>query len=166
MKKNSELINVLCYKLSGDVSRAVYNEYNNRWSEILHIWEYPHNRFKALQGYETTIQHLLAISTFYRRVLSGFDGARDFYKTVSKSLEMRTQSPTISIGKYKLDQTAYNKLLGVQIEFGKLKSNFGIEDSFFEYFETEEFMTNCMRLYMNHSNSNHKPDGDSEELPF
>lgn len=163
---DNTIIKILCKKLPGDLSNAVYNEYVDRWEDIENIWEYPHNRFKALQGYETTIQHLLAISTFYRRVLSGFDGARDFYKTVSKSLEMRTQSPTISIGKYKLDQPAYNKLLGVQIEFGKLKSNFGIEDSFFEYFETEEFMINCMRLYMTHFNSDYKPDGGSEELPF
>lgn len=163
---DTTIIRILCKKLPGDLSNAVYNEYVGRWEDIEKIWEYSQKGFKTLQGYETTIQHLLAISTFYRRVLSGFDGARDFYKTVSKSLNARTLSPKISIGKYKLDQTAFNKLLGIQIEFGKLKNKFGIEDSFFEYYETEEFMTNCMRLYMNHLNCDRKPDAGSEELPF
>ena len=163
---DTTIIKILCKKLPGDLSNAVYNEYVGRWEDIENIWKYPQNRFKVLQEYETTIQNLLAFSTFYRRVLSGFNGARDFYKTVSKSLKARTQSPTISIGKYRLDQTAYNKLLGVQIEFGKIKNKFGIEDSFFKYYETEEFMTNCMRLYMNHFNSERRPNGGSEELPF
>lgn len=73
---DSELINILCYKLAGDVSRAVHSEYDNRWNEIKNIWKYPNNRFKVLEKQYKTVQYLLAMSTFYRRVLSGMNSHR------------------------------------------------------------------------------------------
>ena len=168
---DTTFIKTLCKKLPSDVSNALYNEYFGRWDEIENIWAYPQNRFKPLQTYEEVIKRLLAISTFYRRVLIGFDGARDFYKTVSKSKDTLSKTETvISIGKYKLDHSEYNKLLGVQIEFGKLRDKYGIGDSFFDYFETEEFLTNCMELYKSHLMSNTKQsqtsDGSTENFPF
>lgn len=165
---DSELINILCYKLSGDVSRAVHNEYENRWNEIRHIWEYPQNRFKILERYSKTVQHLLAMSTFYRRVLSGMNGACDFYKTVTKDVS-DDKERSISIGKYRLDKREYNKMLAIQITFRKLREKYGIDDYLFEYTETEEFLTNCKDLYFSHYV---KPAPDifgstpDEDLPF
>lgn len=165
---DSELINILCYKLSGDVSRAVHNEYENRWREIKHIWDYPRNRFKVLEDYSKTVQHLLAMSTFYRRVLSGIDGACDFYKTISKNASGNREH-SITIGKYRLNKEEYNKMLAIKITFRELRKKFCIDDCFFEYTETEEFLTNCKNLYFIHHN---KPDEDivsskpDEDLPF
>ena len=164
------LIKILCKKLSGDVSNAVYNEYASRWEDIEKIWAYPQNRYQKLQSHEIAVQHLLAISTFYRRVLSGFDGARDFYATVSKSFDGNQNDIEISIGKFKLNRTQYNKLLGIQIEFDKIRKKYGLDDSFFEYNETDEFLTNCMRLYREHiyreNNSSNKSEGSPDDLPF
>lgn len=165
---DSELINILCYRLSGDVSRAVYNEYESRWNEIKHIWEYPRNRFKILEDYSKTIQHLLAMSTFYRRVLSGMGGACDFYKTVAKEMNGDREC-SITIGKYRFNKKEYNKILTIQITFRKLREKFGIDDLLFEYTETEEFLTNCKELYFSHYV---KPDPGifgstpDEDLPF
>ena len=163
----SDLINILCYKLSGDLSRAVYNEYENRLNEIKQIWEYPQNRFIVLAPYSKTIQHLLAISTFYRRVLSGMDGACDFYKTVNKCKDKSESA--IAIGKYRLDKSEYNKLLAIQISFNKLRDKFGIDEQLFNYTETEEFLTNCKNIFYRFyvrqfpETSGHKTD---EDFPF
>ena len=156
------IIKILCKKLPGDVSRAVYNEYNSRWSEIEQVWNYPQNRYKLLQKHESTIQLLLAMSTFYRRVLNGFDGARDFYKTVSNNSGTKTEF-AICIGQFKLNFKQYCKLQAVQISFCKLKDKFGISNSFFKYNETYEFLNNCMYLYNCDVTPN---DGRQENLPF
>ena len=165
MEKNSELINVLCYKLSGDISRAVFNEYNNRWSEIKHIWEYPQNRFKVLESYQSTVKLLLAMSTFYRRVLSGLNGACDFYKTVTKNQQ---SSRSIVVGSYRLDRDEYNRLLAIQITFRNLREKYGITEHFFDYSETEEFLTNCKDIlnYNVKSTTKSTSGSASEDLPF
>lgn len=163
-KETSELINILCYKLPGDVSRIVYNEYEGRWNEIQHIWQYPQNRFKFLAEYHASIRHLLALSTFYRRVLSGMDGACDFYKTISKGT---TRESAIDIGGYRLDKGEYNKMLAIRITFRQLMQKFGIEDHFFEYSETDGFLERCKELYLSHvSTTPRTPDTKPEDLPF
>lgn len=158
-----QLIRILCHKLPGDVSMAVYNEYNSRWTDIEHIWDYSENKYKVLQGYQTTVKNLLAMSTFYRRVLSGFDGARDFYKTITKSDGDQKTGCAITIGTYKLDDVQYRKLQAVQIAFDYLKNQFGIRNSMFEYDETYEFLDNCKQLYLNDTTPN---NGKQENLPF
>lgn len=166
----SSFIDNLCKDLPSDVRNAVHNEFTSRWKDIEHIWEYPQNRYKVLQPHQVTVRHLLAISTFHRRVLSGFDGARDFYKTVSRSFNHSPKNVEISIGKFKLNQTEYNKLLGVEIEFGKIRKKYGLDDSFFEYDGTDEFLTNCRKLYINHletgGGSENKQEGNPNDFPF
>lgn len=163
----AELINVLCYKLPGDVSRAVYNEYNSRWDEVNHILEYSQNHFQLLEPYQSTVKSLLAMSTFYRRVLSGMNGACDFYKTVNKGVE-KAEQHTISIGSYNLDKSEYNKLLAVQITFNELLERFGIGRYFFEYTETEEFLAKCKDLYVSYTKPiKDGPDSTNDDnFPF
>ena len=119
-----------------------------------------------LLAYKPTVRNLLAISTFYRRVLSGFDGARDFFTTIGKS-DAQKEIP-IAIGKYRLNRKEYNKLLGIQIAFDNIRKGYGLSDQFFEYFETAEFLANCRDLYYNNvSPEQHKSDTDSaDEFPF
>jgi hypothetical protein len=161
--EKAPLINILCANLPGDVSRSVYNEYESRWDEVERIWTSYPDGFVHLKQYKTTVMHLLAMSTFYRRVLSGFDGARDFYKTISKADYNQKAGRAILIGKYKLDEEQYRKLQAVQISFCKLKEKFGIPDTFFEYFETIDFLRHCMLL----NNFDTTQDDDKQEdLPF
>lgn len=166
MKAEGELINILCYRLPGDISQSVYNEFDARWKEIESIWEDPLNQYKMLMAHKQTVRKLLAISTFYRRVLSGFDGARDFFTTIDKS-DAQKEIP-IAIGKYRLNRKEYNKLLGIQIAFDNIRKGYGLSDQFFEYFETAEFLTNCKDLYYNNVRpEQHKSDTNSpDELPF
>ena len=166
MKAESELINILCYRLPGDISRSVHNEFDGRWKEIENIWEYSHNQYKMLMAYKPTVRNLLAVSTFYRRVLSGFDGARDLFTTIDK-FDTQKEIP-IAIGKYRLNRKEYNKLLGIQIAFDNIKKGYGLSDHFFDYFEITEFLSNCRDLYYsNVKPEQHNPSTDStDELPF
>lgn len=165
---DSKLINILCYKLAGDVSRAVHSEYENRWNEIKNIWKFPNNRFKILEKYSKTVQNLLAMSTFYRRVLSGMDGACDFYKTITKDVSGDNER-TIAIGRYQFNKNEYNKLLAIRISFRKFHEKYGISKAFMEYTDTYEFLKNCKELHVNQyvkpatKASDPTPD---EDLPF
>lgn len=147
--EKSPLINILCYQLPGDLSKAIYHEYNSRWAEIEYFWKNDDSKYIVLRDYEPTIRLLLAMSTFHRRVLSGFDGARDFYKTLLRSLGPNGKCAILSIGQYKLNITQYRRLQAVQIDFGQLKEKYGISDSFFIYCESYEFLDNCLELYYN-----------------
>lgn len=163
----SELINIFCHKLPGDISRAVHNEYTNRWDEIKRIWEFPQNRYGILKRHSSTIQHLLAMSIFYRRLLCGLDGACDFYNAVKRS-SRNSEHNVIIIGKYKLDSREYKKLQSIRISFQKLKEKYDIDDYFFDYVETYEFLNNCKDFYYNHVRQQpNRPSPDPEEdLPF
>lgn len=160
--EKSPLINILCYQLPGDLSKAIYHEYNSRWAEIEYYWKNNDSKYIVLRNYEPTIRLLLAMSTFYRRVLSGFDGARDFYKTVSKNHDIKENS-AIRIGQFILDNKQFRKLQAIKISFGDLKEKYGISNSFFEYHETYEFLEKCLQLYY----CCITPDeGTQEDLPF
>ena len=67
MEADSELINILCYRLPGDISRAVYNEFENRWKEIEKIWEYPLNQcdfFTTIDKSDTQNEIPIAIGKY------------------------------------------------------------------------------------------------------
>ena len=105
------------------------------------------------------------MSTFYRRVLTGLDGACDFYKTVTNN---QNSGYSIVVGNYKFDKDEYNRLLAIHISFRKLREKYGIEEPFFDYTETEEFLTNCKNIlhYDVRPTTNVAPDSTSEDFPF
>ncbi|MBR4918860.1 MAG: hypothetical protein IKZ52_06565 [Bacteroidales bacterium] len=140
----SPLINILCKDIPGNVTRPLYQEYDKRLAEINRIWAKEGNNYQVLMEYEETVQSLLAASLFYRHVLGHLKGAAGFYNDLNKQQEKEC---VIKIGSSSIDQKQYNKLLGATIAFGEIKITYQIQDSFFEFSETVQFLRNCMDLY-------------------
>lgn len=67
--EKSSIINILTYRLPGNVTRPIYLEYNSRRRELDRIWANPENHYQMLQDYVSTVEALLAISIFYRHVM-------------------------------------------------------------------------------------------------
>ena len=136
--EETPIINVLCYKLPQDVSKAVYNEFESRKAEIYRIWENVNSKFAVLAKHEKVVMLILSMSIYYRRILCNFEGAEKFYDTVNRNA--LDSKGIVNIGAYKLDETEKNKLLRVTISFNKLIENYGIGSHMFNYTETVEFL--------------------------
>ena len=145
MEDSSSLIKILCYKLPGEISQPLYREYNDRWAEIERIWSKDGNRYQNLQKHAKTIKTLLAMSTYYRRVIGGLVGATDFYKKVTYERGSNIDRP-VKIGAFVLDREKNNQLLMVKYNFSKFQKKYNIPDVFFEYDATLEFLGNCQLL--------------------
>ena len=151
------LIKVLCKDLPREVSIPLFNEFSQRWSEIENIWQSNANIFSVLQEHKSTVRSLLAMSTYYRRVISGFSGALDFYKIVTGG-DLKINR-AVKIGNYSLGLSENKQLWKVQREFSEFRNKYQIDDSLFNYDDTFGFLRNCFVLYT-------KNNGQQEELPF
>ena len=144
--KDNSLIRILCYQLPHDVSQPVFKEYNDRWAEILRIWDSKNERYICLSEHQSAIKTLLAMSTYYRRVIGCMGGAMDFFRKISYEGNERKER-SVKIGNFVLDQVKNNQLWMITRNFSNLKNKFNIPDVFFEYEETLEFLGNCLLLY-------------------
>ena len=129
------IINIFCYALPYDVSRKIYNEFHNRLSDCKYLVKNVEH-YALLQNDLKTIELLLALSIFHKRVLANIDSAVKFYGKVTEI----SDAHTISIGSYQLNIEEKNKMLGLLIHYRNLKRAYGIPDNLFDYYETLEFM--------------------------
>lgn len=140
------LIRILCHQLPYEVSQSVFKEYTDRWAEILRIWDSKNGRYMCLSEHQSAIKTLLAMSTYYRRVIGCMGGAMDFFKKVSYEGNERKER-SVKIGNFILDQEKNRQLWRITRNFSKIKDKYNIPDVFFEYEETLEFLGKCLLLY-------------------
>lgn len=145
MPRKNTLINIFCYGLPGVVTKPICREYDSRWEEIERIWnDQKHNKYLVLKQYNTTIENLLALCLFYRYVVGNImGGCKLFYRLNPCSEEERP----IVVGKYILDKKESNRILAVSIELENIRKRFQLDEYFFEFTETIEFLRNCIKLY-------------------
>lgn len=173
MDKETPIINILTYRLPYDLTNQIYNEYQERYREVIFLVDNA-NKFKNLKENLKTVELLLALSIFHKRVISNLDAAIKFYGTVSKY----SQAEVIRIGNYNFTGDEKNKLLGVVMNYHKLIEKFGIPTSFMDYYLTKEFLQKILDLKRNKNNGdsdenkteekkdNNDLDIDLENLPF
>lgn len=145
--EQSSIINILTYRLPGNVTRPIYLEYNSRRRELERIWANPENNYQMLQNYVTTIEVLLAISIFYRHIMGHMNGAVSFYKSVNRNSSDTENECAIKIGETILDSKQQRLLLSAVIKFGQIQEKYQLESVFFEYSETIQFLRNCKKLF-------------------
>lgn len=80
--KQSPLINILTARLPRQLAVQIYSEYEERMKEVIFILRNG-ERFTDLRDDVTTIELLLAMSIFHKRVISNLDAAVKFYRTVT-----------------------------------------------------------------------------------
>lgn len=145
MPRRNSLINIFCYGLPGVVTRPICREYDSRLEEILRIWSNPkYDRYLFLERYAETIENLLALCLFYRYVMGNITGGNELFIRLNRYSE---EEQPIVIGSYILDKKESNRILAVSIELGKMRRRFQLDDYFFEFTETINFLRNCIKLY-------------------
>src|SRR4051812_45800378 len=109
------LIRFLTYRLPFELSNQIFNEYETRMKEI--VWYLEHaRRFAILKNEIKSIELLLAVSIFHKRVISNLDSAANFFDRVTKASE----AETVKIGSYNMTGKGKNKILSVVINFNRI----------------------------------------------
>lgn len=141
MTEKTPIINILTYKLPYDISNQIYNEYQSRIREALYLIK-NYKTYKILEKDIKTVELLLALSIFYKRIIANFDAAVKFYGTISKM----SNADTIKIGSYNLTGEEKNKLLAIVLNYKKIINKYSIQPFMMEYYETREFLKNLITL--------------------
>ncbi|MDP1726898.1 MAG: hypothetical protein Q8M15_08945 [Bacteroidota bacterium] len=162
MAKETSTINILTYKLPFDLANQIYKEFQDRFKDATYLIINV-QKYKPLKNSIKTVEVLLSLSIFYRRVVTNFDGAIHFYDTVTK----KSEAQTVQIGKYDLNADERNQILAVVMSYNKLIQKFSIPNTVMEYLETKEFLKNLIDLKIV-LNTNEQRDNTSKEddLPF
>ncbi len=129
------IIGVISRKLPRDLANQLFNEFESRLREANFLID-NYSFYRKLKKDSNTIEVLLALSIFHKRVITNLDAAVKFHGTIQRN----AKANSISIGNYEFDNEEKNKLLGLLINYKKLKARFGITDYLFEYNETKDFL--------------------------
>ena len=149
MTKDAPIINILTYQLPHNLANQIYNEFQSRVKETNYLIE-NYKTYKSLKDSSKTIELLLSLSIFHRRVITNLDGAVKFYGTVTK----KGKTDTIRIGSYDLTLEEKNKILAVVINYNHLLEKFSIPPIVMEYHETREFLKKIIMLKSELQNGN------------
>lgn len=122
----------LPYKLSEQMTF----EYNRRLSDINYFISGRYDYYAHLKKDIETIQLLLALSIFYKRVLSNFDSATKFTSRVV----FKSEAVSVQLGTYDLSAKEIFKLNKTVLTFKTLMEEYSIPLGLFEYLETKELL--------------------------
>ncbi|QVY66883.1 hypothetical protein [Polaribacter sp. Q13] len=141
MAKETPIINIFTYGLPYKLANQIYKEYESRLREAVFIIT-ESKRYEILKDSMKTVELLLALSIFDKRVISNLQAGVKFYSTVSSYSE----SETIQIGAYKLTGDEKNKLLGVIINYNNILDNYGLSNGLTNYSVTKDFLLYLVNL--------------------
>lgn len=157
------ILNILCRKLPGFLTQPMFNEYENRRSQIAEIYQRGYKTYIPLKEYAHVIDSLLALCIFYRYVIGNMTGASGFFSFLNKQ-NGRKKDCEIRCGDFRLNREQYNKILSVSFEFELIREKYQLGDWFFEFSDVPGFLQNCKKLldmpeYMTDNNlTNHEED--------
>jgi hypothetical protein len=170
MVVDTPLINILTYKLPYELSNQIYNEYQGRLREAKYLIE-NYKTYGVLKEEIKTVEILLSLSIFHKRIIANLDAAVKFYGTVSRISQADT---VIRIGGYNLTGNEKNRLLAIVLNYKQLIEKFSITSDFMEYYETKELLKKIIALRSNfkHANSQENKnkrqqrESNEEDVPF
>lgn len=124
-------------------------EYDRRMSDINHFVSGKYDYYSPLRKDIESIKMLLALSIFYKRVLSNFESATKF----TGRIVLNSEADSVQLGTYDLSSKEIFKLRKSIVTFRKLMKDYSIPASLFEYLETKEFLRK-VKIIWNQHNSN------------
>jgi hypothetical protein len=139
--KTVPIIRIICYGMNYNLSNQMYNEFESRFKDAKYFIK-TYAYYKPIRKDLPTVETLLALSIFHKRVISNLDSAIKFYGTVTRL----SNTDTIQIGKYDLNNAEKNKINSVIFNYRKLISKYSLPDNFFEYRETKDFIRKILYL--------------------
>lgn len=157
------LINIITYGLPQKLANPIFNEYNSRLSEARYIIDLS-DRYKPLIKYMNTVEVLLALTIFHKRIFSNLDAAAKFYGTVNRISE----AETLKIGSYRFTGEEKNKILGLTMTYKELTLKYGISDSLNNYELTKDFLKTLMMMldFDKLPKSRNRKKKDDDEITF
>jgi hypothetical protein len=169
MATETPIINLLTYKLPFELTNQIYNEFQSRLTEATYLID-TYKTYKTLKENIKTVELILSLSIFHRRVITNLDGAVKFYGTVTK----KGQTDTVRIGNYNLTGDEKNKILAVVMNYNSLLERFSIPPIVMEYYETRDFLKKLITLKSELNNADFKErqtrkngnQNSEEDLPF
>lgn len=135
------IISIFTYRLPKELAIPIFSEFENRKNEASRIISgYP--RYSALLDSLETVELLLALSIFYKRVLCNLDAAVKFRGMVANN----SATEIVRIGSYKLSYDEANKLQSLSISYRKIMSKYRLKDKLWNYNLTVEFLMAIIEL--------------------
>jgi hypothetical protein len=167
MEKQTPFINILTYKLNYELARQIYNEYQSRLKEADYLIK-NYQFYQSLKKSTKTVELLLALSIFHKRVIANLDAATKFYGIVND----KSNANSIKMGAYSLDVKEKNKILALTITYNVLMDKFSIPSSIMDYNETKDFLKKIINLKSDLAyaqktkNRSTRKDENDPEIPF
>jgi hypothetical protein len=156
-----KIIGIICHGLPFDLSNQIYQEFDYRYKEALYSIE-NYKTYNRLKRDLRTVQSILALSIFHKRLVTNLDAAIKFRQTVMLS----SSAQIVSIGKYNLDQSESRKIAGILMHYQALKLKFGIHNTLFEYTETRDLLKSIIKFKTSFGKGKNRQKGNSPEDYF
>ena len=141
MAQQTPIINIFTYNLPFDLANQIYNEYKDRYREAIYLID-NYDTYSPLSDNLLTVELLLALSIFHKRVIANLDAAVKFHGTVNKI----SQSDTIRISKYDFTGEEKNKLLALTITYRKLLDKYDLTEDIANYNLTRDFLRKLLAI--------------------
>ena len=129
------MIEKFCSRLPREISNPMYNEYYNRLKEINFILE-NRDAYKHLLQYKKTIELILSLSIFYKRVIANMDAATKFAGTVFSN----SSAIAIKIGSYDLTGSEKNRIIAVVMSYNSLTEKYSLTNDLLATMETKDLI--------------------------
>ncbi|RZK39897.1 MAG: hypothetical protein EOO90_17125 [Pedobacter sp.] len=146
------MIHLFIENLPYKLTEQMTYEYNSRINDVNFFVSGNYDYYAHLKKDIETIQLLLALSIFYKRVLTNFDSATKFTGRILN----KSDADSIKLGTYNLSAIEISKMNRTIITFEKLMLQYSIPLALFDYLETKEFLRK-VKIYrdsLNKTNNN------------
>lgn len=141
MAEEIKIINILTYQLPFKLANQIYNEYQSRLKESNYLID-NYKTYGELKENKKTVELFLALSIFYKRIITCLESATKFYGTVTK----KSEAESLKIGSYILNSEERNKILAVIINYNQLLKTFSINPVVMQYQETRELLKSLINM--------------------
>lgn len=117
----------------------MYNEFSSRKAEVKYLMEFEY--YKNLKQDIKTVEMLLAISIFYKRVILNLESATKF----SGNVYSKSTADSIRIGTYDLTPQESRRISAVVSNYKELISKYFIPSETISYTETKSFLRSVVK---------------------
>lgn len=153
------MIEKFCSRLPREISNPMYNEYYSRLKEINFIIE-NRDAYKHLLQYKKTIELILSLSIFYKRVIANMDAATKFAGTVFSN----SSAIAIKIGSYNLTGSEKNRIIAVVMNYNSLTQKYSLTNDLLATSETKDLIKKIKDLKWQLDNNEIKNKDDNYNI--
>lgn len=152
------MIKKFCSRLPREIANPMYNEYKSRLMEINFILE-NRETYKHLLQYKKTIELILALSIFYKRVITNIDAGTKFAGTVFNN----SPAVAIKIGTYNLTGSEKNRMIAIVMSYNSLLEKYNLTHDMLATTETKDLIKKLKNLKWQLDNNENKDFKNKDE---